>query len=341
MLKKIKRNLLIFWHSLFRGIASADTIINAPVGESDSVEISQHVKNGGVLNDLLEQKETQRVIELRDKYYRVLKEADKLDTSDIKIIGEDENGLIFSIPENGLKKKTKLNFMKHPPVYNEENLPLRTIQDNKQIQKQNNLICGYNVVFDPNLLPKGDTDFETTLTIERDNFTPRFNLEKYAKKMVVRENGERALVDLYLPSLASQFGKVDAILISNLNRIWEEKNLRSDLTDFKEMWWYSDKAWGSDDVCLFKYNDIHFKGINVFDGNFVLTFDCNVVEDGTDLTQKYRTKELDEKYEMESPKTNTVDIFAASRRNKRIEERVNKNNEVDLNNMGTTTLNLS
>jgi hypothetical protein len=92
MLKTIKTKIEIFWHSLFRGLASADTIINAPVGSENSIEIVQQQKIGGVMDDLLEQKETQRVIETRDKYYRVLKEADKWDTSSIKIIGEDERG---------------------------------------------------------------------------------------------------------------------------------------------------------------------------------------------------------------------------------------------------------
>jgi hypothetical protein len=337
MFKNIKTKIQIFWHALFRGLASADSIINAPLGSENSHEIVQQQRVGGVMDDLLEQKETQRVIETRDKYYRVLKEADKWDVSSIKIIGEDENGVIFS-GTDGLKKKSKLDFMKHPPVYNEENLPLRTIQDNKQIQKQNNLISGYNAVFDKDLMPLGLTDYETTLTIVRDEFTPRFALEKYTKRMVVRENGERAYVDLYLPTQASQFGKVDAILIANLNRIWEEKNLKSDLTDFKEMWWYSDKAWGSEDVCIFKYDDINFVGINVFDGSFVLTFDCNVVENGTDLTLKYRTKELDLKYANEEAKTDAVDLFALMRREKR---RENKEKDIDVNNLTTTTLNLS
>jgi hypothetical protein len=335
--RKIITNAKLLWHSLFRGMAAADTIINAPTGSNNSTEIVQQQRTGGVMDDLLEQKETQRVIETRDKYYRVLKEADKWDTSSIKIIGEDENGLIFG-GTDGLKKKSKLDFMKHPPVYNEENLPLRTIQDNKHIQKHNNLISGYNAVFDPDLMPLGLTDYETTLTIERDEFTPRFFIEKYTKRMVVRENGERALVDLYLPTQASQFGKVDAILIANLNRIWEEKNLKSDLTDFKTMWWYTDKAWGSDDVCLFKFDDIHFLGINVFDGSFVLTFDCHIVENGTDLTAKYRTKELDLKYENEEAKTDAVDMFALMRREQR---RAEKKKEMDVNNMTNTTLKIS
>ena len=104
--------------------------------------------------------------------------------------------------------------MKHSNVYNPENLPLRTIQDNKQIQKKNNLVGGFNAVFDPEMVPNGLTDYDTTISIERDGITPRFFLEKYAKKVVVRNNGNRAYVDLYFSIYASQFGKVDAILVS-------------------------------------------------------------------------------------------------------------------------------
>ena len=335
---KIKGNLQLFWHSLFRGLSAADTVINAPVGSENATEIVQQVKTGGVFDDMLQQKETQQVKEMRDKYYRVLREADKWDASNITIVSEDENGVIFG-NTNSVRKKTKQDFMKHSPVLNIGNYPLRTIQDNKCFQKKNSLVGGFNGVFDPEMVPNGLTDYDTTITIERDGITPRFFLEKYAKKVVVRNNKERAFVDLYFSIYASQFGKVDAILVSNLYKIFEEKNFRSDLTDFISIEWYSDNAWNSEDVCHFKYDDMKFVDINVFDGNFVLTFDCNIVDDGIDLAEKFKTKELDEKYEKEEVKHEAVDIFTLHRKMKRDEEKIN--NSVDINNLNTTTLKLS
>ena len=161
ILTKIKYGLTLFWHSLFRGMADADSIITAPPkNDNDNTSIVQHIGVGGVFDDMLQQKETKQVVEIRDKYYRVFKEADKWDTSNIAIIGEDENGVIFGNID-GIRKKTKLDFMKHPPVYNPENLQLRTIQDNKHIQKKN--------LFDNDLSCLND--FETTLTITRDGIT--------------------------------------------------------------------------------------------------------------------------------------------------------------------------
>ena len=95
---KIKYNLQLFWYSLFRGMAAADTVIKAPVGSENSSEIVQQMKTGGVFDDMLQQKETQRVKETRDKYYRVLREADKWDASNITIVSEDEM-VLFSVTQ--------------------------------------------------------------------------------------------------------------------------------------------------------------------------------------------------------------------------------------------------
>lgn len=331
MLKKLKYRWIIFWHSLFRGMSNAESIINGQTKSNDGdIGIIQQIGVGGVFDDMLQQKETQEVVEMRDKYYRVYKESDKWDTSNITIIGEDENGVIFGNTDK-IKKKRKSDFIKHPPVYNPENLLLRTIQDVKHIQKHNNFHIDKKVL--ENL-----TEFDTNLTIKRDGITPRFFIEKYAKRIVVRENNNRAIVDFYLPLHASQFGKVDAILISNLHNMKNEKIMKSDITDIVEIEWFSDKAWNSDDVCLFKYNDIKFIGIDIFDGSFVLSFDCNIVEDGKDLTEKFKTKELDEKYKSESQKHDVVDIFTYSRKMERDEK---KKNDIDINNLSNTTFKIS
>ena len=60
---------------------------------------------------------------------------------------------------------------------------------------------------------------------------------------------------------------------------------------------------------------IEYKGIEIFDGNFVLTFKCHIVADGTDITEKYKMKSLDEKLETKAPREGVAtNIFAAQRR---------------------------
>ena len=327
MFKKFFLNLKLLWHGFFYGMSGAEKIINSPSAlSSDGVEIIQQKAGvGGVFADLLEEKKTQEVKEMVDAYYRIYREADKLDVSNIIIVSEDENGVVFGM-NGSVRKKTKADFMKHPPVFNPDNIPLRVIQDNKHIENISDI-------------SQSLFNYDTTLIVKRDNFIPRFPIEKIVKKMVVRSlNEEDVLVDLYIPSEASQFGKIDAIVISNIRKMMDNKIYKSDLTDFLEFEWYSDKAWNSEDVCHFKYIIQSLVGINLFDGNIVLTYLSKIVYDGIDLTEKHHTKELDNKYAIGAPKRDDIDIFTYTRHlqkkeNKKEENKINFNN---LNNIKFT-----
>ena len=333
-LKKLSANARILWHSLFYGMKAADVAMQSQAsGEEGGTEINQKVKPTGAFADMLEQKVTKEVEELRDKHYRVLKEADKyapgtLSLQEVDIInekGEEETIVVFS---GNVKKKTKADFIKHPPVFEKQgSYILRVIQDVKHYEKSSMFT---------NDVPRGLYDFDTNITIRRD-IIPRFEIEKFAKRVVVRNiiDTDRAEVDIYLPTEPGQFSKIDAILVSNLHQMFDSKNMKSDITDITELEWNCDHAWNASDLDLFKYDDMKPIEINVFDGSFVITFDCHIVEDGMDVTEKFKTKELDEKYESKAAKDTGVNIFAAERRAKADEKK-----EIDLNNINGTTMKL-
>lgn len=331
LLKKVE----MFVRSLFIGMKAADDVISTQSSGENGIEVNQQIKPGGVFSDMLETKVTKEVEELRDKSYRVYREANNYDRGSLSLEeetiinekGEEETVLNFT---GNVKKKTKIDFMKRPEVFEKERFVLRVIQDVKHFEKSS--------MFSPEI-PNGIYDFDTNLSIERD-FLPRFEIEKFAKKIVVRNNedgGTRAEIDIYVPSEASQFGKIDAILIANLHRMRKEKNYRSDITDFSSISWVTDHAWNCEDMCSFKYDDCKLIDIILFDGSFVLTFDCNIVEEGVDLTAKYKTKELDEKYKYESPKHDGIDIFTI----KRNMDKDKKKSEIDLSNIGPSTFSIT
>lgn len=312
--KKIIGYIKIFWHSIFYGMSGADSIINGPPTISSGVEVMQQKSAiGGVFADMLEEKQTQQVKETVDAYYRVYLESGKWDTSQIVILSESEDGIVFGGTTN-LKKKTVSNFMKHPPVFNPDELNIRTIQDN--------FILGGN-----NITTNSLYNYETTLKCYRDEFTPRFQIEKIVKKIVVRKLTEKTvIVDLYLPADASQFGKIDAIVISNLYSMMDSREYKSDLTDFTHFEWVSNKAWNCDDIHLFKYKVHSLVGMNKYDGNIILSYVCNIEKDGENLTLSKKTKELDEKYAIEAPKRDDIDIFTYSRHVERKKEKIDINN---------------
>lgn len=338
-MKKFFKNIWLYIRlsviSLFYGLENANSLLQAQTSNDGDSGIHQVMKKGGPINDMLEQKVTKEVEELREKHYRILKEADKFDTSTITMSFDEDGNPVFHADR--LKKKTKADFMKHCEVMSDENTKIRTIQDNKKFEKKRSILNHDENTGDLSI-PFGLYDYDTTLTITRDRIIPRIFIEKFVTKMVVREqdNEERAFVDFYLPTMASQFGKIDAILISNLYTMFETKNFRSDLIDFNSVEWFSDKGWNVPDVCLFKYDDIKPIGINVFDGSFVITFDCHIVSNGEYLAEKYMTKEMDEKYETNAPKSDIVDIFALSRSCKKEDEK-----EKDKINLDTKTFTLN
>lgn len=308
--RKIWQYVVFLWHSLFRGMASADTVIQTNAGHGDAFEAVREVHAGSVWDDLLHGRETQRVKEFRDRYYRILRDADKFDTS---ILWKDRKRAGYDKTPPRLMKKGSEFYSRQPVILNEEGYKVRTVQDNRIYGKPipgslNDAIAA---------MPKGLYDYDTTLEIERDGITPRFKIEKFVKRMVVRmkddDNGRR-YVDMYLPAEASQFGKIDAILISNLHTMMKEGNLKTDITDIKSMRWYSDKAWNTDDFYLFEYNDVRPEAIHMFDGSFVITFDCHAVHDGEDNTTQYRQKEVSIQYEKNQPKQEAIDIFTLQRK---------------------------
>lgn len=325
ILIKILIGIRLLWYSLFYGMESANKMISSQGGDMADNGIHQNLSKGGVMNDLLEQKVTKEVEELREKHYRIIKEADKYDPTTIQMTFDGDGNPIFSNTDH-IKKKTYLDFMKHPPVFNGDDIPIRVIQDNKILQKETSVDNIY--------IPNGIYDYDTTLTVVREGYMPRIEIDKFVTRMVVRQNNgsKRAFVDFYLPTTASQFGKIDAILISNLYSMFETKKYRSDLTEFKEIEWYSDKAWNSDDMCLFKYDDINLIDINVFDGSFVFTFDCNIVSDGVSIVEKYMTEEMDEKYRTMEAKTNSINLLTGAGAIIRRDEKLKENSEINLEN---------
>ena len=335
---KIKAKIGIAIDSLFHGMAVAENEIAGQKNSLDEgVHAIKHIGGDSVLSDLLQNQQTERVVELRDKYYRVLREADKYKINP-NLAREGFDGDNFdNVYDHVVVKKTVADFMKHAPVYEEDGYKLKTIQDNKHFVKSNGFVPDSMTAESLDLneyFGSGMYDFYTTLSLDYDGVTPRFNLEKFVTRMVVKTcntNDKRVKLDLYVPSMASQFGKIDAILISNIYKMYESKDYRSDFIGFKKAEWYGDKGWNSVDASLYSYDDPHLVDIVVFDGNFVLSFDCNIVENGKDLAEKYRTKELDEKYANEAPKKDKIDIYTLQRKIERdkLKNKNVKNEEKD------------
>jgi hypothetical protein len=92
-MKKLFYKVKLFFVGLFYGMKSADiTLLHQNDNDSDNENIDHQLEIDSVMSDFLNEHETQRVIETRDAYYRLLFEADKYSVS----MEFDENGELKS-----------------------------------------------------------------------------------------------------------------------------------------------------------------------------------------------------------------------------------------------------
>lgn len=315
-MKKLFYKVKLFFVGLFYGMKSADiTLLHQNDNDSDNENIDHHLEIDNVMSDFLNEQETQRVIETRDAYYRLLFEADKYSVS----MEFDENGELKSA-------KAKRNNGKWitPPsdvVDMSDGLKVIVIQENEYIMKEGNLIVDPNSITSSlmgeiykDLESKNPNDYLTLIELDYGKETPRYRLDKYIKKIVVK-NDEKSTsdcaVEFYVSKYQEQFNKVHALFLSELDRIKNNDIYKSDIFDIERIGFITNgRAWGSSPAAVFSFKDIKYNGIHEFDGNYILSFVCTPIKLGENVGEKYKTKELDEKYAKKAQKNKLIDINA-------------------------------
>lgn len=321
------RDTVLFVHGIFFGLRSADATIRTQVnGEEEEINHKLEVP-GNVYDDMLQQKETQRVRETRDAAYRVYREADKYE---VHVTGMKEDGENFDDEESVL---TAVAVKKAPiekprtPVYETRNYKTVLVQNAKEYEN--------DIVTKQREAETGEViDEVSTLIFDlkyKDMIIPRFHVERYIQKLVLKENKQgKTRVDLYFSQYARQFVKRDSLFIAELSKVFSGTH-KSDILDVESITFITDKAFGIEDLHRITLTKLKFVNIVVFDGSFVIEFEC--VKDDVDVVAKYKTKELDEKYATMAPKHDAIDINAWQRK-------IEKETKKEENNFETTTFKL-
>lgn len=323
---KLRLNITLFFHGLFQGLRSADATILSPVSgeDGDDQEISHKLEINSVYNDLLREKKTQEVMETIDMSYRVAREANKYEVTLIGDLGDDSVGSEKELSAIAVKK-VAMKYDKHPEVFNERGYHVTLIQDNKKIQKVNNFSMTAEDLREA--INTNGGDYVSLIDIRYNGFTPRFALQNFATKVVVRETkAGKVKLDLYLPTEAGQFTKTDAILIAELHRIMDNNLKKTDFLDIQALSFTTDKAYGAEDYIWYNFAFLKFKKISIFDGNFVLTFEVGATQN-VDIVEEHKTESLTKKYEEMAPRKDGLSIEnvgAIERREKKLTQKVPK-----------------
>ena len=295
---KIKRWFHLAFIGLFYGMKGAeDTIINAESEATSEINQKQELK-GNVFQEMLNGEVTQQVQETVDASYRVFRESGKYT---VQLSGMGEDGPIGDLSAVAVKKTQRVK--PRNPVLETDGFKVRILQDardygNNEKTREEEAITGEAI-----------DDVNTLLFRVKyhEGIMPRFHIERYIKQVVIKENEKgEILFDIYFSKYARHFMKRDSIFIAELHRL--EKTGKSDVIDFENINFVSDKAFGIDDLWGITCTNKGLAGYYEFDGNLVLEFEGGLELE--DLTEKHHTKELDEKYAKKAPKKESTALGA-------------------------------
>lgn len=339
MFKYLKRKLAMLSLALSRVEKSALKQESDALGESGAMEQSFH--QGMLADALLKGEITMPVKELRWRLYKVLSES-KSKTAKITGYDKDGLPIVetYNIEKYKLDKVKRDDFDPYPvelvvknqdimrsthEVFNDEKLEVFTEEEIETFDENNKM---FDLVYKNYKVDKFGEFIEVeiedeeekrtlakisfddmvasmkskkTIYVQRD-IKPKFEIEYYSKKLLVRAiNEKEKILEFYLSLYPDEYDRKTRLLISEIKKAI--KNPRaSDLLDIQKVGFISDKTIGSTDGMEYEYEVKKFDKIVEFNGHYVIKFIAEVTVNGENIFEKYKLDELEKRYEAKAPK---------------------------------------
>lgn len=285
VLNKIKRNIQIFFYGLFYGMKSTEDTVFHQTGLTNSTgtSIIKEVEDQRVSKALLKGEVTQQVEELRYRTYKVDKES---------------KGFEYYAPTLALKKdRQDTKFMKYDES---DGLELITIQSNDVLVE----------TVGETLEQVGGRGKRTQYRIKiKRNFVPRYKIEEYITRLDVKRLDEKhVILDMYVSKYPNDKDFKSKGFVREVEKIRDEK-IKSDILDYEEISFITNHAYKLDDMIKFVFKNIWFREVVEFDGHYILKFKASLQQDTLDLTKKYFSKTMEEKYKNKEKKEVVLNLF--------------------------------
>lgn len=294
---KVFNEFKIWVHSLAAATKNVETQTLSQVSV-DSVEgginVVQDVNQGvhELAKALLRGELTEEVKQLRYRNYKVDREAKKYK---------------YFSPTLALKKKEGKD-NKFISFDKSDGLEVITIQYNYAISE--------DVLDAIKQIENGGRGKKTKYKFEfKRDFIPRFRMEEFAKKVVVKRLDEtHAILDFYFSKYPERFFRRSddksfrsKVFIHEIESI-RDKGIKSDMLDVEELRFVTNHAYKQDDLMEFVFKNIVFREVAEFDGDYILRFKASIEHDCIDLTAAFYNKEMAEKYENKEKKELVLDV---------------------------------
>lgn len=285
-------------------------------GLSSDISHAQRHTQGQVADSLINGQVTQEVMDLRWRTYKVLRETEGITA---EIVGYETDGtpIVKTVKKNKDKSILKIK------LDDNDTYPLEMVLDNTEIALNGAepMQSEYLKLEDtPTLNYDDDGEIVSAthgglsaaehhatnktkkpITIERE-FTPRFNLEKYTKKLNIRKiDDNNRLLEFYVSVYPDPYDRSSRLFLSEIKKIIVNPDL-SNTFEMKSVDFISYKTLGTNDFLEYKYSDIIYDKIVEFNGFYVIKFKCKVIVNGRDIFEEHRQEVLDKKYENKDKK---------------------------------------
>lgn len=270
-MKKLFRYLRIAFYSLFYSMRSADKML-ATSSTDDELDpnsiggIEQQQEKKSVYQDLLKGVVTEEVRELRHEMYYAERKSRE-----------------YQYSGGGTAKKTTM-FDYKGNVDKSDGYKIKIVQQNEVIPTSlsDSGVVVYGDKYDVEdnlgtfLRNRTRSEKEYRIKIERENYIPRFRIENYLTKLVVKEvEGDVVMIDLYINKYYNKLEPTSKLFHAEMERIYQGIDMGSEGNDtlkFSEIHFITKNAYGSPDLVELSYKDFSFDTILEYDGHYVLKF---------------------------------------------------------------------
>ena len=299
-MKKFWLKIKYLFNSFFYGMSAADKAIMTSSNDNENIVINKEVKDERVSKALLRGELTQEVQELRYRTYKV-----------------DRESKTFEYFSPTLAKKKELNDTKFIKFENSDNLELVTIQPNNfNVGTINDALKDIDINKVETFESKIENETEISVNvgqfkqpksynieiIRNEYAIPRYYLEEYTKRLVVRKFSPKTkfMLDFYVSKYPNIMDLKSKGFIREIERIKNE-GWKSDIIDFSGVHFITLHAYQLDDMIEFKFKYPVFQEIIEFDGHYIIRFKATIAKQ-YDTMNDFYSKTMDEKYKKKQAK---------------------------------------
>jgi len=273
-----------------------ESITQMGVG-AEEIGIVQRKSMGTLADDLVNGKKTQEVEMLRARMYKVEAAADKVRyTGGITKLEQEEPGSNVDVENT----QVDIEFSGHTVTEYDRTIIPDSVKGDPSNEEKVELIINTEkptitvkeALGGENMIDKDSLK----LHITRD-FRPAFEIERYSKKMIVRDLGDdEKLLEIYLSMYPDADDRKTRLLIAEIKRAMVNPRA-STILEFEKLGFVTRNDLGAEKNRLFEYDFIAFDKIVEFDGSYILKFKVKEIIANHDITKQYENEELNEKYD--------------------------------------------